>query len=782
MSIGPDDLIPVPQELERAGGAFEAAGRLWRADARSLEHVAVAWKLTEELSASVEPAGLPPHTVTVGEPEAAGLEAPDREQGYVLRVGPDGVVVRGRDVDGLYWGLVTLEQLLGGGMALSCCTVRDWPAFALRGHHDDISRKQVSKLDDFLRIIRRLSRYKINVYTPYMEDVLYLKSYPDVGTGRGRLEPEEVAAMHREAERYNVMIMPTYSLVGHQENLLADPNYAHLGRRVFQPMSSLDVTKPEVREFLGNVIRDVCELFPAPYFHACFDETQGLGAEEFLNHANWCAAELRKYGKRMPMWVDMIFNHFGYDMIGRLDQDIIPVNWQYGCLEGDVPHQRELCAQGRPVWGLAGYSSTCAFVPEFRRGKDCIDAWVRVGLETDTPALFSSQWGDHGYENHRDMAWNLFAYLGEGAWSGTRARRDDFERRFQSSFYGTELPELTELIEGFYDGLSMSARECWQFFRCNAFWTVRWAAANPDAGQLLEADEERIALALATVARCRQTAPREKDHLDHFRVGLLRTRSVVRRLQFGRRYAAGMSTDDAAACVAAIKEDLNTVRDAYAADWRRTNKEENIEVSLAVYDEVEDSYDDLLAESAGGAGRPGKYCTLDLAPVLNKDFLAVGGLPLGLWECNGVPFLFAGRDRTHVAFDRDSGRVALAFADQEVRDVHLIVAAHKVGEEPLPALRVELTRGGKVVYAEDLLNIEHLCDWWAPLGEHIWAGGGMAHVDPARVRYALKPGQMYGLAETFNFGIPAGTRADGLRLAPLGEGEIRLFAVTLETA
>jgi hypothetical protein len=58
----------------------------------------------------------------------------------------------------------------------------------------------------------------------------------------------------------------------------------------------------------------------------------------------------------------------------------------------------------------------------------------------------------------------------------------------------------------------------------------------------------------------------------------------------------------------------------------------------------------------------------------------------------------------------------------------------------------------------------------------------MGHVDPARVRYALKPGPMYGLAETFNFGIPAGTRADGLRLTPLGEGEIRLFAVTLELA
>ncbi len=202
-------------------------------------------------------------------------------------------------------------------------------------------------------------------------------------------------------------------------------------------MSSYDVRKPEVRVFLRDVIRDVCELFPAPYFHAGFDETQGIGAEEFLDHANWCARELKKHGKQMCMWVDMIYNHFGYDMIQRLEDNIIPVNWEYGATEGEVPHQRELAAQGRPVWGLAGYGGG-KFLPDFARGKANIDTWVKVGRETGTPAIFASQWGDYGTENHRDLRWNMFAYLGEATWSGERARKEDFEARFQRSFYGQE--------------------------------------------------------------------------------------------------------------------------------------------------------------------------------------------------------------------------------------------------------------------------------------------------------------------------------------------------------
>ncbi len=780
MSRDLNDLIPVPRRVEPLEGTLDVTGLCWRLDPDSSTHEGVGWKLRQELD--VLPGiseFLEPYTVAAGRPSGDPPAPPQRPQGYALHVEIAGLWLRGRDVDGLYWGLVTLEQMLDGGAALPCAQVVDWPEFRLRGHHDDISRKQVSKLEDFCRIIRKLSSYKINVYTPYMEDMLYLKSHPDIGEGRGRLTPDELAEMHREARRHNVMIMPTYSLIGHQENLLANPNYAHLGREVFQTMSSLDVTKPQVREFLTDVIRDICELFPCPYFHGGFDETQGLGAEEFLKHANWCARELRKYGKKMPMWVDMIYNHFGYEMIGRLEENVIPVNWQYGCTDG-VPHQRELAAQGRPVWGLAGYSNWCAFLPDCEKGKSNIDIWRQVGAQTDTPALFVSQWGDDGYENHRDQCWNLFAYLGEAAWSGSHARRRDFERRFQLRFYGAEIPELTPIIESLPRQLSQEPPEIWAHFRRNAFGAVRWAVKNADAAAGLAEDERRLEAALESLRAAEGKARREVEHLEHFRVSLLRTLSVVHRLQFALDYVSGMERAEVARRASEIRVELEEVRDAYEADWLRTNKRPNIEVSLGVYDEVLPTYEELPDVERPRAGcRDGHYLC-DLSAHFNRSFLPVGGLPIGEKVVNEVPFLFADEDHTHVEITADAAPLVLEFPLLPVRDLHLIIAAHKTANQPEPAALLELGRHGKTVFSEELLNVLHLCDWWAPLGEHIWAGRGMAYVDPDRVQYALKPGHMYGLAHLSGFDLPAPLEADTLRLCVLEGQELRLFAVTLE--
>ena len=776
-----NSLIPVPQTVEPLEGAFSLAGRPWSADRASLAHMAVAWKLQVELEADAAPgARMRPHTVTVGSPPMRGLEPPDRAQGYVLLVTPAGAAVRGRDADGLYWGLVTLEQLLSRGRKLPCARIRDWPEFPLRGHHDDISRGQVSRPADFCRIIRLLSRYKINVYTPYMEDVVYLKSYPDVGEQRGRLTPEEVRAMHLEAARHNVTIMPTYSLIGHQESLLSNPKYAHLGRRVFQAMSSLDARNPEVRAFLRNVIRDVCELFPGPYFHAGFDETQGIGAQEYLDHANWCARELKKHGKQMPMWVDMIYNHFGCDMIQQLEDNIIPVNWEYDCTEGEVPHHKDLVAQGRPVWGLAGYGGG-RFLPDFERGKANIDTWVKVGRETHTPAIFASQWGDYGTENHRNLRWNMFAYLGEATWSGERARKEDFETRFQLSFYGAKLPQLTDIIEKLPGRLRSGVGGYWTHFRRNAFALARWAVQNPDADADLTADEEMLSAAMEAVDDAQDSAVTEQDQLEHFNVALVRMLSVTHRLRFAIRRAAGLDREQVRQLCARTLEMLDSVRDAYTAEWLLTNKWQGMEESLRVYDDVMLSYELLPDVRVGAGGARGGYYVLSLADRFNTSFLPVGGLPIGEHTCNGVPFLFADESHTHVSMTSETQMADVSFPLIPVRDVHLVITAPKGNGEPEPLAALELLRDGKVVYAEQMLRVLHLCDWWAPRGEHIWAGGGMAHVDPQRVRYALTPGHLYGLAHLSGFSIPNGTQADALRIRALKQDAVQLFAATLET-
>ena len=533
-------VVPQPRRLQRRPGGFPTAGARWQVAPEALRHPAVAHKLKTLGLKCRRQASLPAHTLVAGEPEALSVTPPDAVQGYVLAVSPQGIVLRGHDADGLFWGLVTLEQLLDGGAYLPCLVIEDWPAVAMRGHHDDISRKQVSRVEDFQRIIRLLSRYKVNVYTPYIEDMLHLASYPDIGEGRGKLMPDEVRAVVREGRLHNVAVLPTFSLIGHQENLLRLPRYAHLGRAVFQGPSSYDPENPAVREFLARVIGEVAALFPCEYFHMGFDETQGVSADAYFAHANWCAAELRKHGKRAVMWADMIYNHFGHASARRLDPSIILVNWQYDDVSAGVPHWDELTSLGREVWGLAGYNNWACFLPDFEQSKRHFADWMRQLAKTPAPALFSSMWGDEGYENSRDLAWNLFACFAENAWSGSDADPASFERRFQRTFYGATLPKLEALVRTLPGALSLGPGEWWTLHRRTLPALRRTVAAKETLARTIDRDEKLLRGALADVASCRRMARKEVGHLDHFEVGLRRMLSVAHRIQFARGLNRGM--------------------------------------------------------------------------------------------------------------------------------------------------------------------------------------------------------------------------------------------------
>ena len=777
-------IVPQPRKVVEGAGSFDPRGRAWSVHPSAASHKAVAHKL-KALGARVKKGkGLSPLTIAVGEVAPGSLKAPKKSEGYALSIAPEGLALAGADLDGLFWGLVTLEQMLLSGPQLPAVTITDWPEIAIRGHHDDVSRKQISTLEDFKRIVRLLSRFKVNYYTPYMEDTLHIKSFPDIGEGRGKLMPDEVRELVAEGERHNVEIMPTYSLIGHQENLLSLPRYAHLGRKVFQKLSTYDPAKPELRKFLKKVIADACALFPCEYFHMCFDETQGVQKDLFFEHANWCARELVRHGKTPVMWVDMVYNHWGCKAIKKLHPKIVPVDWDYGDTSKGVHHWEELSRQGRPVWGLAGYRNS-PFLPDSERTKDHFEGWMRQLARVPGGALFSSMWGDGGYENSRDLTWNLYAALGEYTWSGAAADRKTFERRFQQIFYGRHLSELERIVTELPRRLSLPAGSYKGMHHVNAYGMLRYAAANREQAAAFDRDEKLLVSALADLKTCSRRAKREKGHLDHYEVSLRRMLSVVHRLQFAFRHArrAHRLAGDTLVRMETRKlvAELRKVRDRYAEVWLRHNKRPNIEVSLAAFDRAAESFLQITRPPRE-TGRIGvEYRPLDLTRHYDVDFLPIGGIPIGPVVLNDVPFAFAGVDKTHVNLSKKNRRIELSFEPALLRDVHLIVTGSKPHDgEPLPALRLELLRHGKVTYTEELKAIRHLCDWWAPLDEHIWAGGGFKFVDPKRVRFALKPANMYGLTEVLALPLDWAVPADGMRLTSLGAVRLELFAATLE--
>jgi hypothetical protein len=252
----------------------------------------------------------------------------------------------------------------------------------------------------------------------------------------------------------------------------------------------------------------------------------------------------------------------------------------------------------------------------------------------------------------------------------------------------------------------------------------------------------------AGLAAARRLALQRREHLDHVAVALARERSVRERLVLAERVAGGLSGPALRRAAARHERRLERVRGEYARVWLRHNKRPNIEVSLAAFDAVRNSLRVLGAPAP--AFRPG-FRPLDLAWDAFEP--AVAGVPLAPAVCDGVPFLFAGRDRTHVCL-ADRRVVTVPFAATRVRDLRLLCAGFYLPADAgarHPILDVRLLRQGRCVFVETLLAVRHICDWFAPRGEHMWAGGGLRHADARRVTFALAAGPYHGVLHLRGF-------------------------------
>lgn len=768
-------LVPYPAVVRYLNGVYALRSEPIRGTLDDLQSPAIAYRLTR-MGLAAQPSGEEPLVLHLGTPQKPAPAAPRRAEAYAMRIDAGGVTIRGHDPAGLHWGLTTLHQLINNGDRLPALEIEDFPAFAVRGHHDDVSRKQISTVADFQDFIRTLSDFKINLYSPYLEDMVHLGPFPAIGEGRGKLMPEEIEAIRDEARRCGVQLMPSFTLIGHQENLLADFRFAHLAKSVFQSPSSFDPDKGAVRRFLEVVIEEVCRLFPdSPWLNACFDETQGLTEEEFVGHANWCAAQLAARGKRMLMWVDMFKNHFGIEKIHDLHPNILPIEWDYGDPLPNAHRYRE--ARLAPV-GYAGYGTWCAFLPDGAAGRKNIDRWAEAMSITGGPGWICSQWGDNGYENSRHLPWNSMAYQGERAWCGVQAT-DRFEDRFETVFYGLPLPLLQQDIKSLANRRQISPGLSWTLFRESQAHLVRRCTHDPALAGKAAHDLELYATASAALAECRSQVRRQAGHLDHFEVALLRDRLIARRLVLAGRQAQGGATPAVGAEeIAALLAENERVRERYASVWLRHNKRPNLEVSLAVYDNVAASLRAFLA--APPAVRP-EYLELELPAAQLDFFAAVAGTPLGRGRVHGIPFQFVPACASHCPI-APGQTVAFDFAPRVIRDLHLLGAGQTLIEKDYsPFLKVTLFLEGRPVFTETLLNVRHICCWWAPLGEHMWAGGGYRHCDQRRNHWALVPGTMYGLTRLSGFPIPPGLCADRLELAACDRETYALFALTIET-
>ena len=300
-------VLPLPALVEARSGAFTvAADTLILAPAGNAD----ARRIGELLSGYLQQVRGLKLAVRMGQGEAVGPGAialaidPKAggagDEGYELEVSSQGIRIAARAPAGLYYGAVTLWQLLtpdsgrGAPPPVPAVHIVDSPRFAWRGLMLDVSR-QFMPPEFVKQLIDWMALHKLNTLHWHLTDDqgwrLEIKKYPRLtaigawhtppgGGARtgGYYTQEQVRDIVRYAAERYVTIVPEIDMPGHAQAAIAA--YPWLGARGDHPAVSADwgvhayLLNVDERTFgfVGDVLAEVMELFPGPYIHVGGDE------------------------------------------------------------------------------------------------------------------------------------------------------------------------------------------------------------------------------------------------------------------------------------------------------------------------------------------------------------------------------------------------------------------------------------------------------------------------------------------------------------------------------
>ena len=469
----PIQIIPAPKSVERAGGDFRLArgARVVLADAKSEDDRFAARDFADDLRETAGVAlkvgagggrrqilvGPLSHKRVRAAVERAGVAVPADlgEEGYVLAVTSDLVVVAGRSAAGTFYGLQTLKQLVRGegeGAFVQGARVADWPSMRWRGLSDDVSRGPVPTTEYFKRQIRNLAMFKMNMHSLYMEHVFGSASHPLVAPEGGAITPAEIRELVAYARRRHVELVPQQQTFGHLHKALKLEQYNELAEVPYG-----DVLSPQQEgtyQLVADWYRELDELFPGRFFHIGADETFELGRGQsaeavkarglgnvYFDHLKRVRELLSPYKRRLMFWGDIALNH--PDLLPSVPRDLIAMNWDYTPKPSYEARIGLFKKAGLEQFVCPGVQSWSQIFPNNDAASVNITNFVRDGQRAGALGVMNTQWDDDG-ESLFENSWYGVVLGAAASWQAAPLDLAAFERDFDWAFFRHEGDELTK--------------------------------------------------------------------------------------------------------------------------------------------------------------------------------------------------------------------------------------------------------------------------------------------------------------------------------------------------
>lgn len=380
-------VIPEPAYLLQKGRTFDLTPSTKICFENLGQNTATAKYITTSLrQMHIRPAliGAPDeNTITFKLNDSVNTEIGD--EGYLLLVRPEGILVSANTEAGLFYAYQTFMQMLPSDVGqhkyrrivMPECTILDYPRFGWRGSHLDVSRHFFS-VQQVKKHLDLMAAYKLNKFHWHLTDDhgwrIETDCYPelnDIGSWRverplkqwdnpappkpgeeptygGYYSKAEIAEIVKYAADRHIEVIPEIELPGHCSAILAaypelacdDYPYTVAIGSYWPPKAILCAGNPKTLDFLFQVLDEVTELFPSQFIHIGGDEAWkdnwkkcpkcqskirqlDLANEEQLQ--GWLVGMVEQHlaekGKRIVGWDEMLD-------CGMVSQNAIVMAWR----------------------------------------------------------------------------------------------------------------------------------------------------------------------------------------------------------------------------------------------------------------------------------------------------------------------------------------------------------------------------------------------------------------------------------------------------------------------
>lgn len=407
---------------------------------------------------------------------------PESEEGYILEVNTNGVVISSRGDAGLFYGCQTLEQLMEDSRELDWVIPRmkitDWPAISYRAVHWD-NKNHLDRTEYYYDLIDRLARYKINGVIWEIEDKLRFTRRPEVGAPNS-LSKQEVQAISRYAKERHIEISPLIQGLGHATYILKH----HWDMRE-DPNNDGDFcpSDPRTYETLFALYRDAMEAMPyGKYLHIGGDEVSQIGTDERCRATGKTPFELQlewlgkvcdfvvANGRTPIFWDDMPFKFAGLwypinfglpdeetrqlmdftkvdEVIDLFPKECIFMRWRY---EDSKELGNQLVLDWYEKSGLKVMAATAAsealgvHMPKKER-IEYIKGFSEVTAERNLEGIFATAWGDS--DPHLKTVERPFIAQGEFGWNPKGRSVDEFKTAHARREFGLPRADVEFITE-----------------------------------------------------------------------------------------------------------------------------------------------------------------------------------------------------------------------------------------------------------------------------------------------------------------------------------------------